>query len=61
MPLSCWNWPLGVFIGVLLIGLAAFALIMDFTSIEAGVRAGAPQRFAGPLPSASRSPGLALR
>ena len=37
--------PLGVFIGVLAIGLAAFALIMDFTSIEAGVRAGAPQRF----------------
>ncbi|HEX9226586.1 MAG TPA: Bax inhibitor-1/YccA family protein, partial [Arthrobacter sp.] len=37
--------PLGVFIGVLAIGLAAFALIMDFTSIEAGVRSGAPQRF----------------
>jgi len=37
--------PLGVFIGALAIGLAAFALIMDFTSIEAGVRAGAPQRF----------------
>lgn len=38
--------PLGVFIGVLAIGLAAFSLIMDFTSIEAGVRAGAPERFA---------------
>lgn len=37
--------PLGVFIGILAIGLAAFSLIMDFTSIEAGVRAGAPQRF----------------
>lgn len=37
--------PLGVFIGVLAIGLAAFSLVMDFTSIEAGVRAGAPQRF----------------
>ncbi len=37
--------PLGVFIGVLAIGLAAFSLIMDFTSIEAGVRNGAPQRF----------------
>ena len=37
--------PLGVFIGLLAIGLAAFALIMDFTSIEAGVRSGAPQRF----------------
>jgi uncharacterized YccA/Bax inhibitor family protein len=29
----------------LAIGLAAFSLIMDFTSIEAGVRSGAPQRF----------------
>ncbi|WP_104137021.1 Bax inhibitor-1/YccA family protein [Arthrobacter sp. ZGTC131] len=38
--------PLGVFIGILAIGLAAFSLIMDFTSIEAGVRAGAPERFA---------------
>jgi uncharacterized YccA/Bax inhibitor family protein len=37
--------PLGVFIGVLAIGLAAFSLIMDFTSIEAAIRAGAPQRF----------------
>ena len=37
--------PLGVFIGLLAIGLAAFSLIMDFTSIEAGVQAGAPQRF----------------
>lgn len=37
--------PLGVFIGLLAIGLAAFSLIMDFTSIEAGVQAGAPERF----------------
>ncbi|MET3921323.1 Bax inhibitor-1/YccA family protein [Arthrobacter sp. UYEF20] len=37
--------PLGVFIGLLAIGLAAFSLIMDFTSIEAGVRSGAPSRF----------------
>jgi uncharacterized YccA/Bax inhibitor family protein len=37
--------PLGVFIGLLAIGLAAFSLVMDFTSIEAGVRGGAPQRF----------------
>jgi uncharacterized YccA/Bax inhibitor family protein len=37
--------PLGVFIGLLAIGLAAFSLIMDFTSIEAGVQSGAPQRF----------------
>ncbi len=37
--------PLGVLIGLLAIGLAAFSLIMDFTSIEAGVQSGAPQRF----------------
>lgn len=37
--------PLGVLIGLLAIGLAAFSLIMDFTSIEAGVKSGAPQRF----------------
>jgi uncharacterized YccA/Bax inhibitor family protein len=37
--------PLGVFVGVLAIGLAAFSLIMDFTSIEAAIGAGAPQRF----------------
>jgi len=37
--------PLGVFIGILAIGLAAFSLVMDFTSIEEGVRAGAPERY----------------
>lgn len=37
--------PLGVFIGLLAIALAAFSLIMDFTSIEEAVRAGAPQQF----------------
>ncbi|MCX2747619.1 Bax inhibitor-1/YccA family protein [Arthrobacter sp. MI7-26] len=37
--------PLGVFIGVLAIGLAAFSLVMDFTSIEQGVQQGAPQRY----------------
>ena len=37
--------PLGVFIGVLAIVLAAFSLIMDFTSIEQGVKAGAPERY----------------
>ena len=36
---------IGVAVGVLAIGLAAFSLIMDFTSIEAGVRSGAPERF----------------
>lgn len=37
--------PLGVIIGLLAVGLAAFSLIMDFTSIEQGVKAGAPQRY----------------
>lgn len=37
--------PLGVFIGILAIGLAAFSLIMDFTSIEQGVQQGAPQKY----------------
>jgi uncharacterized YccA/Bax inhibitor family protein len=36
---------IGVVIGILAIGLAAFSLVMDFTSIEAGVQSGAPQRF----------------
>ncbi|MGG5171953.1 Bax inhibitor-1/YccA family protein [Pseudarthrobacter sp. J1738] len=38
--------PLGVLVGLLAVGLAAFSLIMDFTNIEAGVRNGAPARFA---------------
>ncbi|WP_247828436.1 Bax inhibitor-1/YccA family membrane protein [Arthrobacter antioxidans] len=37
--------PLGVFIGILAIGLAAFSLIIDFTSISEGVRNGAPQKY----------------
>jgi uncharacterized YccA/Bax inhibitor family protein len=37
--------PLGVLIGLVAIGLAAFSLIMDFTSIEEGVRAGVDARF----------------
>ncbi|MFH5880369.1 Bax inhibitor-1/YccA family protein [Arthrobacter sp. NA-172] len=37
--------PLGVFIGILAIGLAAFSLVMDFTTIEQGVRQGAPQKY----------------
>lgn len=37
--------PLGVFIGILAIGLAAFSLVMDFTSIEQGVRQGAPEKY----------------
>ncbi|NKX53244.1 Bax inhibitor-1/YccA family protein [Arthrobacter mobilis] len=38
--------PLGVLIGLVAIALAAFALIMDFTSIEEGVKAGVDARFA---------------
>lgn len=37
--------PLGVIIGLFAVGLAAFSLIVDFTHIEDGVRAGAPQRY----------------
>ncbi len=37
--------PLGVLIGILAIGLAAFSLIVDFTSISEGVRQGAPQKY----------------
>jgi uncharacterized YccA/Bax inhibitor family protein len=39
--------PLGVFIGLLAIGLAAFPGVRDLTSIEEGVRNGAPERFSG--------------
>jgi uncharacterized YccA/Bax inhibitor family protein len=44
-PFGLRSGVIGVAIGVLAIGLAAFSLVMDFTSIEAGVRNGAPQRF----------------
>ncbi|THJ67901.1 Bax inhibitor-1/YccA family protein [Arthrobacter echini] len=37
--------PFGLVIGLLAIGLAAFSLIVDFTSISEGVRHGAPQRY----------------
>jgi uncharacterized YccA/Bax inhibitor family protein len=37
--------PVGVLIGIVAIGLAAFSLIIDFTSISEGVRQGAPQRY----------------
>lgn len=37
--------PLGVLVGLLAVGLAAFSLIVDFTSIEQGVQAGAPVRY----------------
>jgi uncharacterized YccA/Bax inhibitor family protein len=44
-PFGLRSGIIGVAIGVLAIGLAAFSLVMDFTSIEAGVQSGAPQRF----------------
>ncbi len=44
-PFGLRSGIIGVLIGVFAIGLAAFSLIMDFTSIEAGVRSGAPRRF----------------
>lgn len=37
--------PLGVIIGIFAIGLAAFSLVIDFTSISEGVRNGAPQKY----------------
>jgi uncharacterized YccA/Bax inhibitor family protein len=44
-PFGLRSGIIGVVIGILAIGLAAFSLVMDFTSIEAGVQSGAPQRF----------------
>lgn len=44
-PFGLRSGIIGVVIGILAIGLAAFSLVMDFTSIEAGVQTGAPQRF----------------
>ncbi|MEO8282220.1 MAG: Bax inhibitor-1/YccA family protein [Pseudarthrobacter sp.] len=44
-PFGLRSGIIGVVIGILAIGLAAFSLVMDFTSIEAGVQNGAPQRF----------------
>ena len=37
--------PLGVFLGVLVVFLAAYSLVMDFESIQAGVQQGAPRVF----------------
>lgn len=37
--------PFGIVIGLLAIGLAAFSLIIDFTSISEGVRQGAAQKY----------------
>ena len=38
--------PLGVVVGLFAVVLAAISLIFDFNSIEEGVRAGAPRRYA---------------
>ena len=37
--------PFGVVLGLLAIGLAAFSLIVDFTSIEQGVQRGLPTKY----------------
>ncbi|WP_019483667.1 Bax inhibitor-1/YccA family protein [Arthrobacter sp. TB 23] len=37
--------PFGLVIGIFAIGLAAFSLVIDFTSISDGVRNGAPQKY----------------
>ncbi|GAA1119496.1 Bax inhibitor-1/YccA family protein [Arthrobacter flavus] len=37
--------PFGLVIGIFAIGLAAFSLVIDFTSISEGVRNGAPQKY----------------
>ncbi|HEV7167199.1 MAG TPA: Bax inhibitor-1/YccA family protein [Micrococcaceae bacterium] len=37
--------PFGVVLGLLAVGLAAFSLIMDFTSIQRGVENGVPARY----------------
>jgi uncharacterized YccA/Bax inhibitor family protein len=36
---------LGIAIGVIAVLLASYSLVMDFTAIEEGVRAGAPERY----------------
>lgn len=37
--------PLGVIIGIFAIGLAAFSLVIDLTSISVGVKNGAPRKY----------------
>src|SRR5699024_22226 len=36
---------LGIVIGLLAVVMASYSLVIDFTSIEEGVRAGAPERY----------------
>ncbi|MHA7306253.1 Bax inhibitor-1/YccA family protein [Arthrobacter sp. TMN-49] len=45
MDIPGTNIPFGVVIGLLAIGLAAFSLIVDFTSIEKGVQNGLPSKY----------------
>jgi len=37
--------PLGFFLGILVVILAAYSLVLDFESIKAGVESGAPAKF----------------
>lgn len=43
---SVMGIPLGVLVGILAVGLAAYSLIIDFDSIKRGVEQGAPARYA---------------
>src|SRR5699024_4586674 len=45
MDIPGTNIPFGVVLGLLAIGLAAFSLIVDFTSIEKGVQNGLPVKY----------------
>jgi uncharacterized YccA/Bax inhibitor family protein len=45
MDIPGTNIPFGVVIGLLAIGLAAFSLIVDFTSIEKGIQNGVPAKY----------------
>ncbi len=45
MDIPGTNIPFGVVLGLLAIGLAAFSLIVDFTSIEQGVQRGLPAKY----------------
>lgn len=45
MDIPGTNIPFGVVIGLLAIGLAAFSLIVDFTSIEKGIQNGVPTKY----------------
>ncbi len=52
--LKLFGWlPLGLVLGVFVVILAAYSLVMDFDSIQQGVRNGAPASTPGSAPSAS--------